>query len=391
VTRQENIMTPTRNAIRTVVVIAAIAWTSAAVIAGQQGGGSERPPMAEEVFKNVQMLKGIPVDQFMGTMGIFSAATGLNCTDCHLDQSGGDWAKYADENPRKQMARRMMVMVNTLNQTNFGGRQVVTCFTCHRGASRPSAMSSLDLLYSSPPPFEPGDPIVPARGQPSVDQLLDRYIQAVGGVERLNALKSIRATGTYRGFDDADDSPLEMYAQAPAKRTMISHTPAGDLSWVFDGESGWIGAPLTDRPLSVMPVTGQDLEGFASEVQVLFPAPLKQTLTNWRVGFPTEIGDREVNVVQATTRSGGVVTFCFDQGTGLLTRLIRFSASPVGRIVTRIDYEDYRDVAGVKMPFKWTLSWLNGRSVFELESVQPNVAVDAARFARPLPPAPRRP
>jgi hypothetical protein len=55
-------------------------------------------------------------------MGIFSAATGLNCTDCHLDESGGDWVKYADENARKQMARRMMVMVNTTRRTSADGR-----------------------------------------------------------------------------------------------------------------------------------------------------------------------------------------------------------------------------------------------------------------------------
>jgi outer membrane lipoprotein-sorting protein len=364
-------------------VAVAIVWLSSAAIVARQGGGAERPQMAEEVFKNVQILKGIPVDQFMGTMGVFSAATGLNCTDCHLDESGGDWAKYADENARKQMARRMMLMVNTINQTNFGGRQVVTCFTCHRGDSRPNVMPSIDLLYSSPPPFEPGDLVGPARGQPSVDQLLDKYQQAIGGIERLNALKSFTAKGTYIGYDDADKSPLEMYAQAPAKRTLTSHTPSGDFTWVFDGQSGWVGAPLTDRPLPVMPVTGQDLDGLAAEVQILFPVGLKQTLSNWRVGFPTEIGDREVNVVQATTRTGGIVTLCFDHETGLLTRLVGYSASPVGRIVTRVDYDDYREVAGVKMPFKWTLSWLNGRSTFELESVQPNVPVDAARFARP--------
>ena len=152
----------------------AIVWVSSVVAAQTQP--SERPQLAEEVFKNVQILKGIPVDQFMGTMGIFSASTGLNCTDCHLDESGGDWAKYADDNARKQMSRRMMQMVNTINQTNFAGRQVVTCFTCHRGASRPSVMPSIDLLYSSPPPFEPGDLIGPARGQPPVDQLFDKYL-----------------------------------------------------------------------------------------------------------------------------------------------------------------------------------------------------------------------
>jgi len=153
--------------------VTAALWLASAAIVAQ--GTTDRPQMAEEVFKNVQLLKGIPVDQFMGTMGLFSASTGLNCTDCHLDESGGNWAKYADDNARKQMTRRMMQMVDTINQTNFGGRQVVTCFTCHRGTSRPSVMPSIDLLYSSPPPFEPGDPIAPARGQPSADALLDKY------------------------------------------------------------------------------------------------------------------------------------------------------------------------------------------------------------------------
>ena len=84
-----------------------VVWLlSAAVMGGQ--AGPQRPPMAEEVFKNVQLLKGIPVDQFMGTMGFFAAATGLNCTDCHVDESGGNWAKYADDNALKQTTRRMM-------------------------------------------------------------------------------------------------------------------------------------------------------------------------------------------------------------------------------------------------------------------------------------------
>ena len=114
--------------------------------------------MAEEVFKNVQVLKGIPVDQFMGTMGFFSAALGLNCTDCHVDESGGNWAKYADDNALKQTARRMMRMVSAINQTSFGGRQVVTCNTCHRGNRSPNVMPSLALLYGTPPPDEPGEP-----------------------------------------------------------------------------------------------------------------------------------------------------------------------------------------------------------------------------------------
>jgi hypothetical protein len=108
-------------------------------------------------------------------------------------------------------------------------------------------------------------------------------------------------------------------------------------------------------------------------------------LTNWRVGRVTVIGDRDVQPVQGITGRGATVTLCFDAETGLLARLVRFSASPVGRLVTQIDYADYREVAGVRMPFRWTVTWLGGRSTFELTDVEPNVPVDDARFARPAP------
>jgi len=139
----------------------------------------------------------------------------------------------------------------------------------------------------------------------------------------------------------------------------------------------------------VLAVTGQDLDGVKLESEVFFPARIKQALTNWRVGIPTLINDREVNVVQGTTANGGTATLCFDLETGLLTRLVRFSSSPVGRVVTRVDYSDYREVAGVKIPFKWTVTWLDGRSTYELTSVEPNAAIDASRFARPASSVPR--
>jgi photosynthetic reaction center cytochrome c subunit len=356
-----------------------------ALIAGQgvPRGGDGRPQMAEEVFKNVQIMKGIPVDQFMGTMGFFSASLGLNCTDCHGEKSGGDWARYADEVPRKQTARRMMQMMKALNDQYFGGRQVVTCNTCHRGNARPNVMPSLDLLYSSPPPDEPGNPVQQAPGQPSADQILDKYIQALGGAQRVAALTTFEAKGNYLAYDDAEKSPLEIYARAPGQRMIIAHARSGDTKWIFDGGFAWIAAPETDKPVPVLAITGPELDGVKLESELFFPARIKQALQNWRVGFSTVINDRDVKVVQGTTANGGTATLCFDAETGLLTRLVRFSDSPVGRVVTRVDYSDYREVAGVKMPFKWVVTWLDGRSTYELTSIEPNIAIDASRFARP--------
>jgi hypothetical protein len=341
--------------------------------------------MAEEVFKNIQILKGIPVDRLMGTMGFFSASLGLNCTDCHVAESGGDWGRYADDTPLKQMARTMMVMVNTINKMNFGGRQVVTCNTCHRGVNRPNVMPSLALLYSSPPPPEPGDPFRQAEGQPPADQILDAYLAAIGAPDRLAAFTSFTASGTYMGYDEVEKSPVEFFANAQGQRTTIVHGPSGDTTTTLDGRSAWIAGPPAERPVPVLALTGQELDGVKLEAMVFFPARIKQTLTNWRVGFPTEIDGREVKVVQGTTMSGGTATLCFDDTTSLLARLVRFDESPVGRLVTQVDYSDYRDIAGVKIPFRWTVTWLDGRSRYELTAVQPNVRIDAARFATPAP------
>jgi hypothetical protein len=356
-------------------------------VAGQQAIQELQGPMSENVFKNVQILKGIPVDRFMGTMGFFSASLGLNCTDCHVVESGGNWARYADDTALKQMTRRMMLMVNSINQTNFGGRQVVTCDTCHRGTNRPNVMPSLSLLYSSPPPAEPGDLFRQAAGQPPADQILDEYLKAVGGPERLARLASFVASGTYMGYDDPEKSGLEIFATAQGQRTTIVHRQEGDSTTTLDGRNGWIAAPLSERPVPLLAFTGQELDGVKLEASVFFPARIKEALSNWRVGFPTEIDDRKVKVVQGTTPAGGTVTLCFDDKTALLVRLVRFAESPVGRIVTQVDYSDYRDVTGIKIPFRWTVTWLDGRSRYELTSMQPNVRIDAAKFARPAPAA----
>jgi len=185
------------------------------------------------------------------------------------------------------------------------------------------------------------------------------------------------------GYDDPEKSALEIFANAQGQRTTIVHGRAGDTTTTLDGRNGWIAGPLSERPVPLLALTGQELDGVKLEAEVFFPARIKQALTNWRVGFPTSIDDHEVIVVQGTTAGGGTATLCFDAKTSLLLRMVRFVESPVGRIVTQVDYSDYRDVAGVKVPFHWTVTWLDGRSGYELSTVQPNVRIDSAKFATP--------
>jgi len=136
----------------------------------------------------------------------------------------------------------------------------------------------------------------------------------------------------------------------------------------------------------LMTLTGGNLEGAKIDAIVSFPAQIKQAFAQWRVGA-TAIDDKEVVVLQGTNPRQPPVNFYFD-GSGLLIRVVRLVDTAVGRVPTQIDYSDYREVAGVKMPFHWTTTWTDGQATVDLTEVQANVTIDAARFARPAP-APR--
>ena len=347
--------------------------------------------LAEQYFKNVQALRGIPVDEFMDTMGMFAAATGMNCVDCHVSDAGGDWTKYADDTPFKRTTRRMVAMVNTLNEGSFGGRRLVTCFTCHRGLKVPATLPNLDLQYGEPPPVDPDQIARSTPGAPTPDQILDKYLQALGGTQRVAAITSITGKGSYRAYDDFQLSPLDLYAKAPDQRTTIQHSPYGDMTITYDGKNAWMAAPRDIRPFPVVQYSGGNLDGARVDAILEFPGRLKQALTNWRVGPESSVDDQDVQIVQATTPSGFLVKLYFDSKTGLLLRSVRYSDSPVGKVPVRVDYSDYRAVSGVKVPFKRVATWTDGRTVFQLDSVQVNTAVDASRFVKPKPPAPAKP
>ena len=378
-------MNPRSGAVVAATAAIVLGLIQVAAVRGQAPSPT-RPPMAEDVFKNIQVLKGIPVDEFMGTMGIIAASVGRGCTECHVLDSSTDWALYAQDTPLKQATRRMLLMTKQINETNFGGRQLVTCYSCHRGMARPKLTPSLVALYAAPPD-EPDDVVAQASNAPTADQIFDKYLTAIGGAARVAALTSYSGKGTYQGWDDQKPSPLQVYAQAPNHRLWSWHSLFGDRTMVYDGRDGWVTASRSERPVPLEFLTGQELDGTRLEVELTFPTRIKQALTQVRVGFPASINDRDVQVVQGRTAGGTLVTLYFDEQTGLLTRLMRYTDSPVGRIVTQYDYEDYRPVAGVRIPFKWTRTWLDGRSVFQLTEVQPNVKVPPGRFAQP----PRRP
>jgi photosynthetic reaction center cytochrome c subunit len=357
-------------------------------------GTDQKPQLSEEAFKNIQVLRGIPVNEFMGTMGFFAASLSMNCTDCHVTESAGNWDRYADDTPLKNTARRMVVMMNAINRADFGNTRLVTCYTCHRGVQHPEVTPSLAEQNGDPPPEDPDKvEVIPgaAESPAAAAQIIDKFLQAVGGAQQLAKLNSFTAKGTYSGFDtDFKKVPVEIFAKAPGQRTTTAHLSGGDNTTTYDGREAWIAS--ADRPVPLIMLTGGDLDGAKLDADLSFPAQIKQDLSKLRVGFPPlKIGDRDVQVVDGTAPGGTRVKLYFDKNSGLLVRQARFANTAVGLTPLHIEYSDYRAVAGVKMPFHWTVTWVDGQSTTELSDVQPNAPVGTAKFAKPAPTASRGP
>jgi len=369
-------------------VQARILAAAAALFIGVVGGrvpAAQAPELAESVFKNIQVLKGIPADEFMDTMGMFASSLLYDCTGCHVDAILSDRSAFAVATPRIQRARQMVVMVNAINKTYFAGQPRVTCFTCHRGDGAPEVIPDLAVQYGDVSYENSSAMRIFPDARVSADAIFARYLEALGGADRVRALASFVATGTYAGFNTADAKvPIEIYARAPNQRTQIVKTFEGDATFTYDGTNAW--AAEGWRQLPLMTFSGSNLAGARVDALVSFPAGIQQAFAQWQ-GMLATIDDRNVQLLQGRNPGELPVNFYFDEESGLLVRTLRWNRTTVGTVPTQVDFDQYRDVAGagVRMPFRILVRWTNGQNAIELTEVRPNAAIPPARFARPAP------
>jgi photosynthetic reaction center cytochrome c subunit len=353
-------------------------------LARGQAAAPQKELMAEDVYKNIQVFRGIPENQFLATMGFFTGSLSESCEFCH--KSEVSWEAYAEDNDMKNMARKMVVMMNGINQAYFGGKREVTCYTCHRNSTIPKVTPTFADIYNpNPAPDDPDTIAASVPGAPPAEPIIDKYLQAIGGTQKLNAVNSFVAKGTYEGYSAAEGEKrgIEIYAKAPAERTTIMHTINGDMTTTYDSRTGWVAEP--GRPVPLLALTGLFLDVAKTEAELSFPARIKQSLKNWRVGDSVTIDGKDADVVFADSASGAPVKLYFDSTTGLLLRLTRFTDSPIGRYRTETDYSDYRLIGGIKMPYHQVLSWMDGRATITLTSIQVNAPIDESKFAKPAP------
>jgi hypothetical protein len=353
-----------------------------AAAAARQTAPAQGPLMAENYFKNVQVLKGMPVDEFMDAMGMFSASLGYDCVSCHSSELYNNRDAFAIATPMIQRARQMIVMMNAINKQYFGGQPRMSCFTCHRGQDRPGNIPSLALQYGELID-DPNAMTIYPDTRNTVEQVFTKYMDALGGAQRVAAMTSYIASGTYDGFNTGGSPiPVDVYAKAPNQRTQVVHMPDGDAIKTFDGTQAW--AAEGWRPMPLLQLTGGNLEGARLEAVVQFPAGIQKEYASWQVSG-TLLDDKSTTILQGTNPSQLPVNFYFDAESGLLVRIVRWNRTGVGIVPTQIDYSDYRDVNGVKLPHHVVLTWTDGQNTYVFKEIRPNVPIEASRFARPAP------
>ena len=357
-----------------------------AVAAARQAAPAQGPLMSENYFKNIQVLKGIPVDEFMDTMGMFAASLGYDCASCHSSQLYNDRAAFAIATPQIQRARQMIVMMQAINKQYFGGQPRMSCFTCHRGQDRPGNIPSLAIQYGELVDDPNAMTIFPDTRN-TVEQVFNKYMTALGGAQRVAALNSYVATGMYTGFNTGGSAiQVEIYARAPNQRAQVVRMQQGPAIKTFDGREAW--AAEGWRPMPLLQLTGGNLEGAKLEALTQFPGGIQKAYATWQVSG-TLLDDKSTTILQGSNPNELPVNFYFDAESGLLVRIVRWTRTAVGIVPTQIDYSDYRDVNGLKMPYHIVLTWTDGQNTYELKEIRPNVQIDAARFARPAPYAPK--
>ncbi|HTF26664.1 MAG TPA: c-type cytochrome [Candidatus Limnocylindria bacterium] len=361
-------------------LLLAIAGAGAQSTAPNAPAAPAGPKLAEEEFKNIQALKGIPADQLIPSMQFIAASLGVECEYCHVAH-----ANEKDDKKPKVTARKMINMMMAINKDNFEGHREVTCYSCHRGSKDPVATPIITDEEAKLAAEGEKKPDEAKAMLPSAEQLLDKYLAAIGGADALQKITSRVQKGTITAFG-GQHFPVDVYSKAPDKRLSVMHLQGGDSFTGFDGKQGWLSVPGRVHTMSAA-------ENAAARIDadLYLPAHLKTLYEKFRVDIGEKIDGHDTYVVAGRTEGQPPLRLYLDKESGLLLRLVRYAETPLGRNPTQIDYADYRDANGVKVPFRWTLARPGNRFTIQIEQLQQNVAVDDSKFLPPPPSAAPKP
>jgi hypothetical protein len=349
-----------------IVFLFACLFGVASVLARTSQTQTNQKKTAEQEYKNIQVLKGMPADQMDRVMALMSGSLGVKCNFCHATDQ-----YEKDDKKEKQTARTMIKMMLGINKDMFNGRNEVTCYTCHNGQSHPASVPSLSVGQRPEVTNRPKETL------PTVDQVLDKYVQALGGKLALEKV-STRVTKGSRINDDGTTVQEEVYQKAPNKLLVVTSYPQYAISVGYNETRVWMMTGKNETNIGE-----EEMEQIKRDAQLFQPTKLKEIYTQLAVASMDKIGDKEVYVVRAATATGKRERLYFDKQTGLLLRRYTASQTLLGSVPFQVDYLDYKDVEGVKIPF--TIHWSIPGRVWsrKVSEVQNNSTIDDSKFNPP--------
>ncbi len=338
----------------------------------------------EQTQKNIQVLTGLPASQLVPVMNYFGSSLGVKCIFCHVNKDG-KWDFVSDEKPEKGTAREMIKMVTSLNKANFKGNPAVGCFTCHRGSEHP--VRAPELPIAMPTPFAETEPAKTAVKEtpPTADQILAKYSEALGGTAAIDKMKTRTMKGSILSSNGATWG-YEVYQTAPDKVYMVLNTPKmGVIQRGFDGKLGW---ELGQRGLREL--HNQELFNLRRYTDFFKDLKLQGQFTRLSYGGKDKIDGKDVYVLRGLGTDGKGERLFFDAASGLLMRRVTSTPTMVGLIPEQVDYSDYRDVDGLKLPFVTKVTSIDSffNATRTLTEIKLNVPVDETKFNKPPEPAP---
>jgi len=331
---------------------------------------------AAEVNKNIQVLTTLPAVDLFPAMQFMAASLGVSCEYCHVADDTGRWPMEKDDKAPKRTARDMLKMVQQINATNFGGIARITCATCHHGSARPMAL---------PPLFDPAaagrlvpttaikDPIA------TVAQVLDKFVAAIGGRDANARINSRVYKGSVTSSAGVGMFGFNVIEAAPDKLLATLTSPEGKTVQGVDGEDVW----TRDARFGVHGETGFE----AIRMRRLADFHRNETLgeldPSLAVSGEQTIDGRRAIVLEGTLATRQVERLFFDRETGLLIRRVTLMPTALGRIPEQTDYEDYRSVGDVKLPFVVRRTGATFSNTQKYDEIKVNVPVDPALFKKP--------
>jgi hypothetical protein len=345
----------------------------------------------EQVQKNIKVLTGMPQSQLIPVMNLFAASMGRRCNFCHVNNQG-QWDYASDAKPEKNTAREMIKLVMDINKTTDRLKlDAVSCYTCHRGRTSPQSLPALPLPLPSPPPNAGGAPAgapaaqpspSPTPAVPSADEIFNKYTAAIGGQAAIDKLKTRTAKGTIVQAN-GNSFPFELY-QSGDKFYLMVTTPQGPFERGFDGQVGW---EKTAR--GVREITVGELANYKAANALFSFINLKQQYASAPRVRRDKLNDHDVYIIDGMTTDGRRMRLYFDAATGLLLRRTTALSTMIGLIPDQVDFEDYRDVDGVKFAFTGRSAAVEVGNPFSTRTfteIKLNAPVDDSKFKMPTVP-----